>query len=275
MIIPFLLLFSAVVLSGVALFVYPSWHRRRVLRQPVPHTWLRTLDTRLPWLRALTRDERRQLLDRMRLFLDEKQFHGCAGLEVTVEMRVVIAAQACLLLFNREGGVFPTLRHVLLYPAMFSKEQEEHNDDGTVSAVHQQLLGESWAHGGGEGKVLLSWEDVEHDLEHPDDGENVVLHEFAHQLDAENGSDNGAPILRHNDAARWEKVMAREFKALGRAVAHGKHTFLDPYAASAPAEFFAVLTETYFEQAEQLRDWHPELYAELREYYRVDPARWR
>jgi Mlc titration factor MtfA (ptsG expression regulator) len=270
----FFLLFAIIVVSGLGLFVYPPWRERRVLRRPFPPEWTDILAARLPHLRALAPDERRQLLDRMRLFLDEKQFHGCAGLEVTDEMRVVIAAQACLLLLNRKGGVYPALRHVLIYPAMFSKEGEEWNEDGTVSTVRKQLLGESWGHGD-EGKVLLSWDDIEHDLAHVDDGENVVLHEFAHQLDAENGSDNGMPILRNNDAERWKTVMTREFKALGRAVARGEETFLDPYGASAPAEFFAVLTETFFEMPEELRSWHPSLYRELRQYYRVDPLRWR
>jgi hypothetical protein len=270
----FFLLFLVVVVSGLALFVYPSWRQRRVLRQPVPPAWLRLIDAKLPRLRKLSADERRQLLDRIRLFLDEKQFHGCAGLEVTDEMRLVIAAQACLLLLNRNGGVFTTLRHVLIYPAMFSKQEDTRNEDGTVSSVHKTMLGESWGGHGGDGKVVLSWDDVEYDLEHVDDGENVVLHEFAHQLDAENGSDNGAPILRNNDVERWKTVMEREFKSLGRAVARGEETFLDPYAATAPAEFFAVLTETFFEMPEALRSWHPSLYRELRQYYCVDPVRW-
>src|SRR5690606_6912375 len=206
--------FLIVVLSGLGLFVYPAWRRRRVLKQPFPSHWLRILDTRLPHLRRLSADERKQLLDCMRLFLDQKQFHGCAGLQITDEMRIVIAAQACLLLLNRNTGVYPALRHILLYPAAFSKDAEEWNEDGTVSSVHKELLGESWS----EGKVLLSWDDVEHDLAYVDDGENVVLHEFAHQLDAENGDDNGMPILRHNDPERWRQVMTEEYEALVAAV---------------------------------------------------------
>ncbi|MDR0780402.1 MAG: zinc-dependent peptidase [Pseudomonadales bacterium] len=271
----FVLLLLIVIGSGLGLFVYPAWRQRRVLQQPFPLAWLRLLDAKLSQLRKLAPDERQQLLDRMRLFLAEKHFHGCAGLTVTDTMRVVIAAQACLLLLNRSGGVFPTLRHVLIYPAMFRKEEEERNEDGTVSVVQQTLLGESWGGHGGDGKVVLSWDDVEYDLAHGDDGENVVLHEFAHQLDAENGSDNGAPILRHNDVERWKAVMEQEFNELGRAVARGEETFLDPYAASTPAEFFAVLTETFFEMPQALRLSHPALYRELRQYYCVDPVRWR
>jgi Uncharacterized protein conserved in bacteria len=266
----YFVLLLIVLLSGVVLFIYPAWRRKRLLQSPFPKEWLHILDSRLPHLRKLAQAERRQLFDYIKLFLAEKRFHGCAGLEVTEEMRVVIAAQACLLLLNRKTGVYPALRHILVYPAMFSKEAEEWNEDGTVSNVHKELLGESWQ----EGKVLLSWEDILYDLDNVDDGENVILHEFAHQLDAENGSDNGTPLLRANDPARWQRVMSREFAALGAAVERGEETFLDPYAASAPAEFFAVLTETFFELPEELRHWHPELYRELRQYYQVDPARW-
>src|SRR5690606_40949582 len=104
-------------------------------------------------------------------------------------MRVVIAAQACLLLLNRRSDVYPALRHILLYPGAFLHRGEHHNPDGTVTEVEEERLGESWQ----EGKVILSWEDIVYDLDNPDDGHNVVLHEFAHQLDAENGSENGMP----------------------------------------------------------------------------------
>ncbi|HWK55596.1 MAG TPA: M90 family metallopeptidase [Hyphomicrobiales bacterium] len=266
-----LILLLIVIGSGAALFVYPRWRRRHLLAQPFPADWLALMDARLPRLRRLQPQERRQLLDRMRLFLAGKQFHGCAGLQVTEAMRVIVAAQACLLLLNREGEVYPRLRHVLLYPAMFTRAGEEWNEDGTVSEVHKELLGESWQ----DGKVILSWEDIEYDLENPDDGENVVLHEFAHQLDGADGSENGSPPLQHNDPQRWHAVMSQEFAALERAVADGEETFLDAYAASAPAEFFAVLTETFFELPEDLKHAHPALYRELRQYYQVNPARWQ
>ena len=264
------ILFFIVVLTGLVLFVYPVWRRRRVLKTPFPPAWTQILDQRLPHLKLLSAAERRQLLDYIRLFLSHKRFHGCAGLQVNDEMRVVIAAQACLLLLNRRTEVYPLLHHVLLYPAMFTKETEELNEDGTVSEVQQALLGESWD----EGKVVLSWEDVEHDLMHIQDGENVVLHEFAHQLDAENGGDNGMPILRHNDPVRWQTMMSQEFTRLSAAVERDEETFLDPYAASAPAEFFAVATETFFELPEELKQHHRPLYEELRCYYRINPAQW-
>lgn len=265
-----LLLLGAALLAAAVIFWYPQWRRRRVLREPFPQAWRGILEQRValyPWLAP---SERTQLQDLVRLFLAEKQFHGCAGLQVTEEMRVVIAAQACLLLLNRRTGIYPRLAHILLYPGAFLHRGEQLNEDGTVSDVAEERLGESWH----EGKVILSWDDVLQDLEQPDDGHNVVLHEFAHQLDAESGSENGTPPLRHNKGSEWVAVMTREYEALGKAAARGKETFLDPYAATAPAEFFAVLTETFFELPYELEHFHPGLFAQLLRFYQTDPRRW-
>ena len=258
------------VLSAGVIFVYPRWRRRQVLATPFPAQWTALLSRRLQAFAGLAADERRQLLDLVRLFLAEKRFHGCGGLLVNDEMRVCIAAQACLLLLNRRTALYPGLGHILVYPAAFVRAGEEMNEDGTVSEVSKELLGESWH----EGKVILSWEEVEHDLDHPDDGANVVLHEFAHQLDSENGSENGTPPLRHNDSAEWAAVMTREYDILMAAIDAGHDTFIDPYGATAPAEFFAVLTETFFELPEELKYYHPDLFEQLQRYYQVDPRRW-
>jgi Mlc titration factor MtfA (ptsG expression regulator) len=265
-----LLLLGVGLVSAGIIFWYPQWRRGRVLQEPVPVAWRDILEQRIALYMWLAPQEREQLLDLMRIFLDQKQFYGCAGLEVRDEMRVVIAAQACLLLLNRRTGVYPQLHHILLYPCAFVHRGEHHNPDGTVSDMAEERLGESWQ----DGKVILSWDDIEQDLEQPDDGHNVVLHEFAHQLDAETGSDNGTPLLRHNKGSEWVAVMTREYEALGRAAQRGKETFLDPYGATAPAEFFAVLTETFFELPYELEHFHPELFAQLLRYYQTDPRRW-
>ena len=183
-------------------------------------------------------------------------------------MRACVAAQACLLLLNRKTGVFPGLQHILVYPAAFVREGEEWHEDGTVSEVSSELLGEFWD----AGKVILSWEGVDRDLDDFGDGFNVVLHEFAHQLDSESGSENGTPPLPAAESAVWASVMTREYEALAAGAERGEDTLLDPYGASAPAEFFAVLTETFFELPDQLREQHPELFDLLRGYYHVDPA---
>lgn len=265
-----LLLAGVELVSGSLIFWLPQWRRARVLQQPVPEQWRAILEQRVAVYMWLAPQERAQLLDLMRLFLDRKQFHGCAGLEVTDDMRVIIAAQACLLLLNRRTAVYPRLHNILLYPGAFVHRGERRNQDGTVSELQEERLGESWQ----DGKVILSWDDIEQDLEQPDDGHNVVLHEFAHQLDAEDGSVNGTPLLRHNQGSEWAAVMTREYAALERAVARQQDTFLDPYGATAPAEFFAVLTETFFELPYDLEHFHPELFAQLLRCYQTDPRRW-
>lgn len=265
-----LLLLGAALVAAAVIFWHPQWRRRRLLCKPFPQTWRDILEQCIalyPWLAP---SERTQLQDLVRLFLAEKQFHGCAGLQVTEEMRVVIAAQACLLLLNRRTGIYPQLAHILLYPGTFLHRGEQLNEDGTVSEVAEERLGESWH----EGKVILSWYDVLQDLEQPDDGYNVVLHEFAHQLDAESGSENGTPPLRHDMVSEWVAVMTPEYEALGEAAARSKETFLDPYAATTPAEFFAVLTETFFELPDELKHFHPGLFAQLLRFYQTDPRRW-
>jgi Mlc titration factor MtfA (ptsG expression regulator) len=264
------LLFALCVGSAFFIFWYPQWRRQRVLSQPLPDSWRDLLEQHMPLYPWLAVQEREQLCDLVRIFLAEKQFHGCAGLQVTEEMRVIIAAQACLLLLNRRTGVYPQLRHILLYPGAFMHRGEQLNEDGTVSEVEEERLGESWQ----EGKVILSWDDIVQDLEQPDDGHNVVLHEFAHQLDAESGSENGTPPLPHNTGSEWVAVMTREYEALGRAAECEEESFLDPYGATAPAEFFAVLTETFFELPFELEHFHPELFAQLLRFYQTDPRRW-
>ncbi len=259
-----------VALATVLIFILPARRRRRALAAPFPDAWDALLRRRLEPYAGLADPERRQLQDLVRLFLASKRFHGCGGLEVSEEMKVCIAAQACLLLLNRHTEGFPQLQHILVYPGAFLREGEEWHDDGTVSVGSSALLGESWD----AGKVILSWEDVDRDLAHFDDGFNVVLHEFAHQLDSESGSENGTPLLSRADSDTWVRVMTREYESLVAAAERGEETLLDPYGATAPAEFFAVVTETFFELPDQLRVQHPELFSLLTAYYRVDPAGW-
>ena len=265
-----LVAFLIMALATVVIFILPGWRRRRALVTPFPAAWDALLARRLEPYPGLAPSERQQLQDLVRLFLAGKRFHGCAGLEVTEEMRVCIAAQACLLLLNRSTRIFPGLQHILVYPRAFVRAGREWQEDGTIHEVSAELLGESWH----AGKVILSWEDVDRDLNDFGDGFNVVLHEFAHQLDSETGSDNGTPLLGAVDSAAWGRVMTREYEALAAAAERGEDTLLDPYGASAPAEFFAVITETFFELPDQLKERQPELFALLQHYYRVDPAAW-
>jgi len=265
-----LLLFAGFGTLALLAFLYPGWRQRRLLGRPLAATWLQLVAARQRLFVRLSPAEQQQLLDLIRLFLAEKQFHGCAGLAITEEVRVTIAAHACLLLLNRRTEVFPRLRHILVYPGAFVMRGEYMNEDGIVSEFNEERLGESWHYG----KVILSWDDVDYAAQHPEDGENVVLHEFAHQLDSESGSEDGVPLLRHNDPQQWAAVMQREYAALCRAVEQGQESVLDPYGAESPVEFFAVATETFFELPDLLDEWHPQLFSELQRYYCVDPRGW-
>jgi Mlc titration factor MtfA (ptsG expression regulator) len=214
---------------------------------------------------------RQQLQRLVKQFLHQKRFVGCAGLELTEEMRVTIAAQACLLLLNRPSRVYPGLHTVLVYPGAFLVPRREQDAAGVVTETHQDLLGESW----GDGRVVLSWEHVRRAGLEPEGTHNVVLHEFAHQLDSESGSNNGAPWLGSPERYRsWSETLSRDFELLRRDAWFGYRDVLDPYGATNPAEFFAVATESFFEQPHALASRHPALYAEFQAYYRVDPRDW-
>ena len=252
-------------------FVYPGWRDKRILKRPFPTQWQATVHRRLPFLQKLSEPEQKQLQDMFKLFVGKKNFYGCGGLEINDDIRVTIAAEACLLLLNRNTGVYPTMQHILVYPHAFKVERQHYNPDGTVSQVKSGLLGESWD----TSKVILSWDDVEHGVVNFNDGHNVVLHEFSHQLDSESGSANGAPLLKKNSYRLWAKVLSKEFKALVKASEGHDKAVMDYYGATNPAEFFAVATEAFFEKPQQMSNKHPELYNEFKTYYCVDPLLWQ
>ena len=242
--------------------------RRRLLTAPFPDTWAGILRRNLPPYAALSPEERKRLHGTMNVFLHEKHFEGCGGLELTDEMRVTIAAQACMLLLNRPAEVYPRLRTILVYPStyvaggrgLFVKDEPE-----------SVRLGESWQ----TGAVVLAWNSVKGGAANFDDGRNVTLHEFAHQLDQEDGVADGAPILEDRSAYRtWARVLSREYKALRRRTKKGRRTVMDRYGTTNPAEFFAVATEAFFEKPRSLRGKRPDLYKELRSYYHTDPLAW-
>jgi hypothetical protein len=251
--------------------LYRRWQQRRLARRPFPAVWRSILMRRVPLYRRLPTDLQLQLKRRIQVFLAQTPFIGCAGQPITDEVRVTIAAHACLLLLNRRRWHFPRLRQVLVYPGAFVVERMHHARGGVLQEQRQVLSGESWS----QGQVILSWQDVLEGAEIVDDGRNVALHEFAHQLDQETGSANGAPWLgsarRH---ARWARVFSSEFARLRATAAQGLPTLLNAYGASDPAEFFAVATEVFFEQAPQLAAQCPALYRELSDYYRIDPLSW-
>lgn len=264
----------AFVLLAAAIALWPRWvrsRRRRIAGQPFPPAWRRLLRRHVPLVARLPARQQLRLKGLMQVFLAEKPIIGCRGLKVTDEMRVTIAALACLPLLGAARGLYPELRQVLLYPSAFVVERPVTASGGVLSDQRRVLAGESWS----QGQVLLAWDEVKRGAATPGDGHNVVIHEFAHQLDQAGGQANGAPALATAaDYRRWSTVMQNEFDALRARLAHGEPTLIDPYGATEPAEFFAVISELFFERPLELAAAHPALYAELRGYYRLDPAGW-
>lgn len=265
-----LLLITAVACGFVGWLLLRPWlrhrARERLLAAPTPDALAAALDDVDLWHRVPA-DLQPALAARVRVFVAEKRFVGCNGLEVTDAMRVAIAVPACLLVLARDGHLYDGLRSILVYPDEFVV-REEFDEDGVVVEGERVLSGQSWD----TSRVILSWRDVQD----AGDGYDVVLHEFAHWLDEEAGAANGAPLLAtRRDYDRWATVMRRAYDALtARADAGDDSTLLDPYGAEDEAEFFAVATETFFGLPVELRAEDPELYAELARFYRLDPAAW-
>ncbi len=243
--------------------------RRLALERPFPEEWVQILRSNLPVYDKLSPELRQELHQDVQEFLAVKLFEGCGGLTITDEIRVTIAAQACMLLFNREDYCYPKLRCVLVYPNTYVAGGKGRL--GNKEASRSVRLGESWS----RGAVVLSWSAVKHGAFNFKDGHNVAMHEFAHQLDQEDGAADGAPILERRSAySSWALVFSKEFERLQRKDRKGKRSVLDAYGATNPAEFFAVATESFFEKPRQLQKKHPELYEQLQGYYRVNPGEW-
>lgn len=221
----------------------------------------------MPYYRLLSHAEQTELRKLIRVFLAEKKFEGCGGLEMTDEIRVTIAAQACILLLNREHDYYAGLHSVLVYPSSYLAPSKFIDPVGVVHEADEGRLGEAWL----RGAIILSWDDVRRDSGDFQDGRNVTLHEFAHQLDQQDGSFDGAPLLEKRSHYRsWARVLMKEYRALGEAAERGQETLIDQYGATDPAEFFAVITEAFFESPKALKEKHPELYAELKQFFHQD-----
>lgn len=265
-------LFLALAVAAIALFLWiPRWRLQHALAAPFPEAWERILERNVEVSRRLPEPLRRRLRLLVKRFLHEKHFTGAGGLEITDEIRVTIAAEACMLILNRPGEVYPGLRYIIVYPTAFIVSREQRDAAGVVESAPRDLLGESWHNG----KVILAWDSVLRGSRNFMDGRNVVLHEFAHQLDDEDGSVDGAPLLAGEHSYRsWAAVLSKEFEMLQADSYNGRESLLDHYGATNPAEFFAVATETFFEKPAQMSRHHAELFEELRAYYRLDPREW-
>ena len=237
--------------------------------EPIPQSWYEVLGRCVPLSGQLDVHDRKRLLRLAQLFVREVPMEGCAGLAITDEIRVTIAATASLLLLELPYPRFPRLRRVLVYPDTFVPVRIASYRSQGIQEAPVPELGEAWR----DGMVVLSWSDITAGSAGLEDGRNVILHEFAHVLDFEDGASDGRPILDSEQArTAWSAVLQAEFERHQDAASRAEDTTLDPYAATNRAEFFAVATETFFEAGAHLRERLPDLYEQLRLFYRQDPA---
>lgn len=241
--------------------------RERILREAHidEAEWLRALDD-YSFTRVLDADERARLKQLVILFLAEKPINGAGKLNIDNGARLAIAIQACMLVLNLDLDWYKTWTEVILYPAEFVVRHEEVDEAGVVHVVEQPMSGESWGHG----TVVLSWADVRQAGK--EDGYNVVIHEFAHQIDMLNGDANGFPPL-HADMSReaWSRAFLEAYEHFSKRVDDWEDTAIDEYAAESPAEFFAVISEAFIEIPQVVRSEYPQVYAQLTRFYRQDP----
>jgi Mlc titration factor MtfA (ptsG expression regulator) len=266
-------IFVALVLIAISTaLLVPRYRLKKAISAPFPDEWVAIVERNIAVYPKLPMALRMQLRKLIKQFLHQKHFSAAGGLEITDEIRVTIAAEACMLLVNRRTNVYPALRYIIVYPAAFVVDRPQGVSGGVVSEGRKGLLGESWSNG----KVILAWDNVLHGSRNFVDGQNVVLHEFAHQLDSESGNTNGAPILAGKSCLRtWATTFSEEFGELQKEAWQGKRSLIDHYGATNPAEFFAVSTETFFEKPEQMAKHHAELFEVLKCYYHIDPRDWQ
>lgn len=268
-------------LVGGALFALPALlyvrHRRSTRARktlfdtPLPPYARAVLRARVPLSRNLSEVQRKRLEGLVQLFLAEKTFIGCRALNVNEVMKVTVAGHACLLLLGQDAmDVYPDLSTIFLYPSTYVRRDEWALDGGVVVREEGAAFdGESWD----QSCVVLSLKAIREGVR-DFDGFNVVIHEFAHQFDSLSGDSNGCPPMSKALHQRWAPAMRKAWDALVEDDRRGRETYLDPYGAQSPTEFFAVLTEEFFECPHGLEKEHPELFTLLQELYGIDPREW-
>lgn len=248
-----------------------EYRRNKIKHAKFPQRWDDKLVARWPLYRRLPDLLKQNLQERIKVFLSEKQFHGCNGLEITEDHKLFIAAQACLLIINKPFEHFDALHTLLIYPSAFIVKRHQLSADGTIVENRNINTGEAWQ----TGKIILSWDDAYSGMINITDGHNVVFHEFSHILDFTNGSANGAPFLQHaKNYEQWSRTFSSAYNRLQQSVSNHQKNIFDPYGATNPGEFFAVASELFFEKSQLFQNHEPELYEQLVQYYVVDPALW-
>jgi len=270
-----LLLCLALIIAGF--FLWPrvanarkQKRRETLARQPFPEAWRSILRRRFPLYKHLPAELQSRLEGFIHIFLDEKVLLGRGGMTVNDDVRVLIAAQACLLILNKKTDFYPNFETILVYPDVYQANAME-NQQGVVSQHRQLRAGESWH----RGPVVVAWQSVVEGAQDPNDGANVVFHEFSHKLDEEDSVMDGTPVLAgRKQYSDWVRAFSAEYEQLVEQVIHHQEHDIDAYGAQSPAEFFAVVTEAFFEQPQLMSDRHPALYQQLRDFYALDPLDW-
>jgi Mlc titration factor MtfA (ptsG expression regulator) len=269
----FIILWSVFLVAAFALlmpYLKTRRKRKKLLASPLPPSLEKILRRNVPLYGRMPDTLKIRLQGLINVFLEEKDFEGCGGLVINDEIRVTVAGQACMLLLNGNQSFFPTLRTILVYPSTYFADGVRRIGNQFIQDETARL-GESWI----GGAVVLAWDHVRNGAIHYNDGHNVVIHEFAHQLDQEDGYSDGTPvILRKSDLLEWKEVIDSEYKRLRFESEHGMADLIDSYGATNPAEFFAVASETYFEQPEEMKARHSQLFEILKKYYKIDSSEW-
>lgn len=266
-------IFTICVLLGLGGIGYWYWSRKqardRLLSTPLTAHERAVVDRLVPMVRKLPPELRSKLEGKINLFLDQVEFYGNGGLDVTEDMQLSIAAQACLLVVANDMW-YNNLTSILLYPSAFKSTQKRQNGF-VVTEKEIVRTGESW----NRGPVILSWAHSRFGALDDSDGHNVVLHEFAHQVDDMTGQTNGVPLLgKEQSFAEWERVFLTAYDDHVQAVMHGHKTVIDPYGAEGHEEFFAVSVEVFFERPAALQRAVPQVYEQLSKLFRLDPVTW-
>ena len=247
---------------------FTAWRQRRVLNKyPISvETWEQAL-SHLPLLHGFTAAELTRLKELAVLFLHKKVIETAGDLELNESMKLIIALQACLPILYLGLDWYEGWVSIIVYPAGFMVQRDQIDTAGIVHPRQQALSGESWL----RGPVIISWSDAAYSGYI--DGHNLLIHEFAHKLDMQNGNANGMPPLHKNmDRKTWTEVFSHAYAELQHMILSGHPTPIDPYGVESPAEFFAVLSEVFFETPNVIQHYYPAVYPQLRAFYRQDPA---
>lgn len=245
--------------------------RERIRETPFPERWKHLLLDRVPLYRSLPMEDHDELQGHIQVLLAEKHFEGAGGFDVTEDVKLVVCAHAALLLLHRETDYFPKLVSILIYPGTYAVKAQTRDERGVLLETIEARAGESWT----LGTLILAWDDVERDLASVPATRNVILHEFAHQLDAGSGVMNGAPILSDRQLQHdWPDALSEAYDRLLQAARQHEPSLLRQYGAKNPPEFFAVATEAFFLYPVQLKRGEADLYSALCHYFKQDPASW-